>query len=85
MTLAGVTVGPRYISTGVPIFGLNDEWDSTHYHPIASFEDARKILAYKKAEGAIVIKSYTRPTRSQRQMLIKAAREAGLMVTPEGE
>jgi hypothetical protein len=84
MTLAGVTVGPRYISTGVPIFGIGESSDGG-YHPLASLNDARRILAYKQANGAIILKSYTQPMRSQRQQLIKAAREAGVMVTPEGE
>jgi Tol biopolymer transport system component len=84
MTLAGVTVGPRFISTGQTIYGL-DEARASNFHPIKDFEDARKIIAYKKAEGGVIVKSYTQPMRSQRQQLIKAARESGLMVTPEGE
>ncbi len=80
LLLAGVTVGPRYISSGEPVYGLSDAGGVVH-----SIEDARKVIAYKKAGGGVIIKSYGQPMRSQRQQLIKAAREAGVMVTPEGE
>ena len=34
--------------------------------------------------GAITVKSYQQPRREQRQMLLAAARELGVMVVPEG-
>ncbi len=82
MNLAGITVGPRLVSTGEIIQG-RDVLGA--HHPIDDLEDARRIIAGKKARGAIVVKSYMQPRRSQRQQLIKAAREAQVMVTPEGE
>ncbi len=82
MNLAGVAVGPRMLTTGGIIYGTDI---LGMFHPINGLEDARNIVAQKKALGAIVIKSYMQPARSQRQQLIKAAREAAVMVTPEGE
>ncbi len=80
--LAGVTVGPRLLTTGKPILGMDGLGT---LHPIHSIDDARNIIAHKKALGAIIVKSYMQPMRSQRQQVIKAAREAQVMVTPEGE
>jgi hypothetical protein len=37
-----------------------------------------------KAVGAISVKSYNQPRREQRQQVIQAARELGMMVVPEG-
>jgi imidazolonepropionase-like amidohydrolase len=37
-----------------------------------------------KAIGAISVKSYNQPRRDQRQQIIEAARETGMMVVPEG-
>jgi hypothetical protein len=37
-----------------------------------------------KAVGAISVKSYNQPRRDQRQQVIQAARELGMMVVPEG-
>jgi len=43
------------------------------------------VMRHKQAVGATFIKSYKQPTRRQRQQLIKAGREAGIMVDVEGE
>ncbi len=82
MNLAGGMVGPRLLSSGEVIYGLGG---APFYVPIANFEDARSAIARKRALGGVVIKSYMQPMRAQRQQLIKAAREAEIMVTPEGE
>ena len=37
-----------------------------------------------KAAGAISVKSYNQPRREQRQQILAAAREIGIMVVPEG-
>jgi hypothetical protein len=37
-----------------------------------------------KAVGAISVKSYNQPRRDQRQQVLAAARELGMMVVPEG-
>src|SRR5262249_55531752 len=83
-TMAGITVGPRWLSTGGALWGrpLHSSYVSV---PINSYSDAQKIIARKRAAGSAVVKSYRYPGRVQRQMLIKAAREAGLMVDIEGE
>ena len=37
-----------------------------------------------KAAGAISVKSYNQPRRDQRQQILEAARQTGMMVVPEG-
>lgn len=82
LNLSGNAVGPRLLTTGKVIFGAELP---VHFNPINGFEDARTAVAHRKALGAAVVKSYLQPRRSQRQQIVKAAREAGLMATPEGE
>lgn len=82
MNLAGITVGPRQMNSGKLIFGQKE---LSYFTPVNSLEDARNIMARKQAMGGVFIKSYMQPTRAKRQQLIKAAREAKMMVTPEGE
>jgi Tol biopolymer transport system component len=84
MTLTGDMVGPRSIESGLIAFGRIAKVDSG-YVPIFSYEDARNFMARKRALGGTIVKSYRQPMRSQRQMLIKAGREAGVMVDVEGE
>jgi hypothetical protein len=81
---AGNTVSPRWFGSGSVIYGRANKADFT-YVPIDSFEDARKALARKKALGATYIKSYKQPARRQRQQLVKAGREAGILIDVEGE
>jgi Tol biopolymer transport system component len=82
--LAGISVGPRWIGTGSAIWGRREQ--SGHsYVPIETITDAENLMARKRAVGGIVIKSYRYPGRAQRQMLVKAARAAGIMVDIEGE
>ena len=82
--LAGVTVGPRWIGSGNPIYGRAKKSDFT-YVPLREYEDAHKALLRKQALGDMIIKSYKQPGRQQRQMLVKAGRETGIMVDVEGE
>ncbi len=85
MNLAGVAVGPRYISVGRHLAGIENGTGLVGMgYSIDSLEDARKIIVGKKALGGIIVKSYVQPKRSQRQQLIRAAREGRVMVTPEG-
>lgn len=81
-TLAGVTVGPRWLSTGSALWGRRQQ---TAHVPIDSYSDAQRAISRKQALGAFIVKSYRYPSRKQRQMLVKAGREAGLMVDLEGE
>jgi hypothetical protein len=82
--LAGITVGPRWIGSGNPIYGRAKKSDFT-YVPLREYEDAHKALLRKQALGDMIIKSYKQPGRQQRQMLVKAGRETGIMVDVEGD
>ncbi len=84
MTLAGLTVGPRWMSSGSVIYGRARKPDLA-YNKIDTLEDARATFARKAALGASIIKSYKQPARRQRQLLLAAAREQGIMVDAEGE
>jgi Tol biopolymer transport system component len=81
---AGYTVGPRWITTGAAIWGRPQN-GSGDYTPIDSLDDARSAIARKQLLGAPIVKSYRYPVRSKRQMLVRAGRDAGVMVDVEGE
>lgn len=83
-TAAGLMVGPRWIGSGSVIYGRARKADFV-YVPIDSYADAQAVMARKSAMGGVVIKSYKQPARRQRQMLVKAGREAGVMIDAEGE
>ena len=76
----GAVVGPRIFSTGTILYGAQAPFKAE----IASLEDARGHLRRLKAIGAFSVKSYNQPRREQRQQVIAAARELGMMVVPEG-
>ncbi len=80
MQRAGVITAPRIYSTGTILYG------ATHYFtaPVASLADATGHLERMKAAGAFSVKSYNQPRRDQRQQVLEAARQTGLMVVPEG-
>ncbi|HET9481501.1 MAG TPA: amidohydrolase family protein, partial [Candidatus Polarisedimenticolia bacterium] len=81
MQRAGLIVGPRVYSTGTILYGAT----GPGYHAaIDSLEDARFLLQRLKDVGAISVKSYNQPRRDQRQQVLAAGRELGLMVVPEG-
>ena len=81
MARAGAVVGPRIFSTGTILYGAKGAGLRA---PIDSVEDARSHLRRMKAAGAISVKSYNQPRRDQRQQVIQAGRELGVMVVPEG-
>ncbi|MBV7255271.1 PD40 domain-containing protein [Pacificimonas sp. WHA3] len=83
-TLAGRMVGPRWIASGSVAYGRPGKGDAS-YVPIRSYADALGHVERTKAQGGSFIKSYKQPFRRQRQMLIKAGREAGIMIDSEGE
>ena len=83
MTRAGILVGPRFIGSGGVIDGRKAKPDFT-YNPIHSYEAARRIMKRKKLLGGTIIKSYQQLSRRDRQQLVKAGREAGIMVDAEG-
>ncbi len=82
--LAGLTVSPRWLGSGHVIYGRAQKGDF-NYVPISSLDDARRVMARKKAVGGLYVKSYKQPARSQRQQLVRAGHEAGVMVDVEGE
>ena len=80
MVEAGLMTGPRIYSTGFILYGAD--------HPrraiIKSLDDARQHLRRMKSLGAFSVKSYMQPKREQRQWILQAAREEGMLVVPEG-
>ena len=80
MARAGAITAPRLYSTGTILYGAAGDFKAI----INSLEDAQEHLRRMKAVGAISVKSYNQPRRDQRQQVITAARELGMMVVPEG-
>jgi imidazolonepropionase-like amidohydrolase/Tol biopolymer transport system component len=80
MVRAGVMRGPRIYSTGRILYGADGDFKAV----INSLEDARSSIRRTQAYGAISVKSYNQPRRDQRQQVLQAARELGVLVVPEG-
>ncbi|HET7291907.1 MAG TPA: amidohydrolase family protein [Vicinamibacteria bacterium] len=80
MVEAGLMRGPRIFTTGFILYGA----DLPGRAVVKSLDDARHHIRRMKALGAISVKSYMQPGRNQRQWLLQAAREEGVMVVPEG-
>ncbi len=76
----GKLLAPRVFSTGTIIYGAEGDFKTV----INTYEDAVKALRRTAAWGAFAIKSYNQPRREQRQMVIKAGEELGIMIIPEG-
>jgi Tol biopolymer transport system component/imidazolonepropionase-like amidohydrolase len=81
MQRSGVLVGPRVYSTGTILYGAHVPG---YKAKIGSLDDAKFHVQRLKDVGAISVKSYQQPRRDQRQQVIAAARELGIMVVPEG-
>jgi imidazolonepropionase-like amidohydrolase/Tol biopolymer transport system component len=77
---AGAIVAPRIFSTGTILYGAKGDFKAE----IDSEDDALSHLRRLKAAGAFSVKSYNQPRREQRQQVIAAGRELGMMVVPEG-
>ena len=77
---AGMILSPRTFSTGTILYGAAGAFKAE----IDSLEDAIFHLKRYKAVGAFSVKSYNQPRRDQRQMVMEAARQLGMMVVPEG-
>jgi len=76
---AGEMLGPRVYSTGPGVFGDYVE------DPIRSLDHARDILKqYSEYYDTQTIKMYMAGNRRQRQWVLMAAQEQGLMPTTEG-
>jgi Tol biopolymer transport system component/imidazolonepropionase-like amidohydrolase len=80
MVEAGSLVGPRIYSTGYILYGA----DGANKSPVQDLDDARRHVRRMKKAGAFTVKSYMQPRRVQRQWVLQAAREEGVMVVPEG-
>ena len=80
MVKAGRMVGPRVFSTGFVLYGAENPEKAV----VNSYDDARAHLERLKAVGAFSVKSYNQLRRDNRQRIIKAARDLGMMVVPEG-
>ncbi len=80
MGKAGMIVAPRIFSTGTILYGAHLPIRAE----INSLDDARSHLRRLQAAGAFSVKSYNQPRREQRQQVLTAARELGMMVVPEG-
>jgi imidazolonepropionase-like amidohydrolase/Tol biopolymer transport system component len=77
---AGQVVGPRIYSTGTILYGAKGNFSAT----VNSLDDAMTHVRRLKEAGAISVKSYNQPRREQRQQILEAARQTGMMVVPEG-
>ena len=80
MIKAGVMTGPRLYSTGTILYGADGDFKAV----VNSLDDARSAIRRTKAWGAFSVKSYNQPRRNQRQQVLQAAREEGIIVVPEG-
>lgn len=80
MQRAGLIVAPRTFSTGTILYGAAGNFKAE----VDSLDDARSHLRRLKAVGAFSVKSYNQPRRDQRQQVLAAARELGMLVVPEG-
>jgi len=81
MQRKGLTVSPRIYSTGTILYGAKAPGYTAK---IDSFDDAKFHVQRLKDLGAISVKSYNQPRRDQKQQVIAAGRELGIMVVPEG-
>ncbi len=77
---AGRVVGPRIFSTGTILYGAATPFTAQ----VNDLDDALSNLRRMQAVGAWSVKSYNQPRRDQRQQILEAARELGMMVVPEG-
>ncbi|MBX3146327.1 MAG: PD40 domain-containing protein [Gemmatimonadales bacterium] len=74
----GDLIGPRIFSTGPGVGLPNNE-------PMNSLEDAKRVLRrYSDYWGTNTLKMYMSGNRQQRQWIIMAAKELGIMPTTEG-
>lgn len=80
MQRSGQITAPRIFSTGTVLYGAKGNFSAN----VDSLDDALMHLRRLQAGGAISVKSYNQPRRDQRQQILEAARQTGMMVVPEG-
>ena len=85
MSDSGHIVGPRSLTQGnyIRCSGSAPGWSSAR--KIETLADAKAIVERHKRWGATLLKSYQLCTRSEREMLVRAARDAGLGATVEAQ
>lgn len=81
MQKAGKIVAPRLFSTGAILYGATAAGLTSH---VDKLDDAKFHIERLQKAGAFSVKSYNQPRRNQRQQFVQAAREAKMMVVPEG-
>lgn len=79
MAQAGKTLSPRIYSTGTALYGAESEFTAN----IENVDDAMREIRRRTAFGAIAVKSYLLPKRSQQQHVISAAHSLGVRVVAE--
>lgn len=77
---AGAMVGPRTFSSGDPLYS----GDAARQNLISSYQVAEQNINRLQSWGAVSMKQYLQPRRTQRQWISDVARQKGLMVTAEG-
>lgn len=76
---AGRMIGPRTFSTGDPLYS----GDAARQNELTSREQAANDIDRLQSWGAVSLKQYQQPKRTQRQWVSDVAREKGIMVTAE--
>jgi len=77
----GNTLAPRIYSTGRILYGALAPGATAK---VNSYDDALFHVRRQQQQGAISVKSYNYLRRDQRQQVLMAARELGMIVVPEG-
>lgn len=77
----GAALAPRIFSTGRILYGALMPGATAK---VDSYDDALFHVRRQKEQGAISVKSYNYLRRDQRQQVLEAARELGMIVVPEG-
>jgi hypothetical protein len=80
MVQAGKRIGPRMLSTGTILYGAEGDFKAV----VNSYEDAKEAVVRTIAWGPRSVKSYQQPRREQRQQVLKACRDLGVLCVPEG-
>ena len=78
---SGEILAPRIYSTGTILYGAKSPGATAK---VDRLDDALEHLQRMKSVGAISVKSYNQPRRDQRQQVLEAGRQTGMMVVPEG-
>ena len=80
MQRAGEIIGPRLFATGTILYGALGAFRAIVETPDDAVQHVRRL----QKVGAISVKSYNQPRRDQRQKIVAAARDLGMLVVNEG-